>query len=63
MSLRLPLMEVVPLRKKVVVGVGVHGGGVGVNFEVNKLISRHFINTYQSALSYRLSRRSDHARV
>jgi hypothetical protein len=38
-------MEVVPLRKKVVVGVSVSGGSVGVNFEVNELISRHFINT------------------
>jgi hypothetical protein len=45
MSFRLPLMEIVSLCEKIVIAVGVTGRRIRVNFEVNKLISRHFINT------------------
>lgn len=45
MSFRLPLMEIVSLSEKIVIAVGVTGRRIRVNFEVNKLISGHFINT------------------
>ena len=46
MRLRLPLVKVISLGEKVIVGVDIPGWRVRVNFEVNKLISRHFNNYF-----------------
>ena len=58
MRLRLPLVKIISLGEKVIVGVDIPGWRVRVNFEVNKLISRHF-NNYFTRIGSLCFKRSD----